>query len=179
MAKNVLVVCEKNLFRSKLLATFLVRELKGRKDVFVWSRGVMPSEIKGPLSRQSDVFSKRASELALKTGLPELLVHGPKHLTNADIQKADLVLGVTDGVVRSLKEKFPESANKVFTAKRFAFPVSKAGARRMAVGLEKAQVEKLVKKKGLSREEVISMPKSLFRIKSETQRLAKHIVRRL
>ncbi len=175
--RNILVVCEGNVLRSKLLASFLEKELEN-EGYHVWSRGLR-AEGSTPVGESSNPKLKQISEMIARQGLPDYVKHVPKPVSAEDIRAADLVLGVTQQVVEGLNEHFEGARQKTIVARRFAMHGIMPREARADIGLSRKEVEKRVRKTGLPKENFIMDPRHVHSLFEETRRLSKHVAGQL
>lgn len=125
---NICFVCHANICRSfsaqELLKKFLSE--KNRRDINVFSRGIfaqsyfsVPSKITEFLKEENILFDGHCSTL----------------LSGADMQKADLILVMTEDQLDYLLDKYSEFSDKIYLLLDYAYgeekdledPISKSG----------------------------------------------------
>lgn len=111
--KNVLFVCAGNTDRSPVAENLFRRILEqhGIHDVEVTSRGISASP-------GEEISNNARKQLALR-GITDL-VHFAKLLEPEDVQKADLILVMTQSQLRQVLWNFPNARTKAFRLKDYA-----------------------------------------------------------
>jgi protein arginine phosphatase len=110
---NVMFVCTANVCRSVLAEAWLRKRLNELKkiDITVTSAGTASS----PLFRVPGIVKRLLKEEGV-----QFIEHKPRTVTTPIIKEADLVLAMSQAQVVSLRERFPESADKIKLLKEFA-----------------------------------------------------------
>lgn len=114
MRTRVLVVCRENVSRSPALAHLIRIEAERRgADVEIDSAGIRPATLNKLAPGMRTIF--------LKYGLlgEEVAAHKPKQISPEIIEKAHLVLTMSQAQRNELQKLFPEHARKIFTAREF------------------------------------------------------------
>lgn len=107
--KTVLVVCTGNSCRSPMAAGWLNRHFAGTG----WR-----AESAGVAAWGGSSASPAAIEVMREVGI-DLTAHRSRALTPAMVEKADVVLAMTNGHLRELARRFPEAKSKMFLVKSF------------------------------------------------------------
>lgn len=135
---HILVVCTANICRSPVGEVLLQARLQA-KGLTNWNVSSA-----GTWAAVGHAASSFSTVLMAEQGL-DILSHGSQPVTELLLQRADLVLCMETGHVKTLRSAFPAYKNKLFTLKKM---VGKRGSVRDPYGGSRRDYERMVAEVG-------------------------------
>jgi len=128
--KKVLIVCERNVYRSKMFELMAKKLLTERKinDIHISSRGLEKSKFQGSIAEHMSKYPILQQEHVIASALgvgKEFLQHVPKQVTEDDVRNSDTIFVQVPEHKKTLLKKFSFTGAKVFTIKEYSVPAEK------------------------------------------------------
>jgi protein-tyrosine phosphatase len=108
--KNILFVCTGNTCRSSM-AEAMLKDMTDDSEFNIYSRGVAAVD--------GTDASKQAIRVMDSMGI-DMRSHKAKSLTRKDVEKADIILTMTNNHKSLVLNLYPETKNKLYTLKEYA-----------------------------------------------------------
>lgn len=114
---NILFVCTGNTCRSSMAEGIFKEMLKknNQKHIKVSSAGISATEGQPANLKAIKVLEEKGIDISL---------HRSKQINDDMIKRSDLILTMTDIHKKIIKKYFPNSINKIFTLKEYAYKIN-------------------------------------------------------